>query len=55
MSTKHAINCKIMRKILLNEACGLVCESLICISAALFNAQQIHILFDRVDIFMKYL
>lgn len=34
---------------------GLGCESLMCISAAPFNTQQIHILFDRVVIFMKYL
>lgn len=50
-----ALTEKIMRKPPLNEAYGLVCESLICISAALFNTQQIHILFDRVDIFIKYL
>lgn len=44
-----------MRKALLNEAGGLAGESLISISAAQSNAQQIHILFDRVDASMKYL
>lgn len=34
---------------------GLGSESLMCISSAPFNIQQVRILFDRVDIFMKYL